>query len=308
MGCFVSRSRRNYRLSEVSIWDTDVENEPEPKVYKQYLHSTEATEWERFQGKYCQLDLLAIGGNASVYAGYRKGDKFPVAIKHIPREFKEVAPNRGTIPVEVAVMKELAMGDAEKAAFISLLDYYELKKELILVLERPVPAVDLYEYVKVRGDGMKEKKAQQIFKQLVMAAITLHSKNIFHRDIKMENILIESRTDVPRVRLIDFGLSCFTKDNMSSNFFCGTSIHVPPELKDCDSYRTVPITVWQVGVVLYEMLHSDTLFKTSKFLRNELKIRENLSKGCQEVIRLCLARDPQERPSLDELLLHPWLK
>lgn len=48
-------------------------------------------------------------------------------------------------------------------------------------------------------------------KQLVEVALELQSKNIFHRDINLENILIETGADVPRLRLIDFGLSCFAE-------------------------------------------------------------------------------------------------
>lgn len=57
-------------------------------------------------------------------------------------------------------------------------------------------------------------------KQLVEAALELQSKNIFHRDIKLENILIETGADVPRLRLIDFGVSCFAvKTSLCRTFY-----------------------------------------------------------------------------------------
>lgn len=64
--------------------------------------------------------------------------------------------------------------------------------------------------------------SQIILKQLVDAAVELHNKCIFHRDIKVENILIQTGADVPRVRLIDFGLSCFFKKTSSYRVFYGT--------------------------------------------------------------------------------------
>lgn len=64
--------------------------------------------------------------------------------------------------------------------------------------------------------------SQEILKQLVEAAAELESKQIFHRDIKVENILIETSSDVPRARLIDFGLSCFFKQRSHYSVFYGT--------------------------------------------------------------------------------------
>lgn len=63
--------------------------------------------------------------------------------------------------------------------------------------------------------------SQIILKQLVDAAKELQDKCIFHRDIKVENILIETSSDVPRVRLIDFGLSCFVKEASFYRVFYG---------------------------------------------------------------------------------------
>ncbi|KAI3372042.1 hypothetical protein L3Q82_006695 [Scortum barcoo] len=269
-----------------------------------------STSRQEFAAKYEQLNLLGEGGHGSVYAGYRRADHFPVAIKYIPRDniiCKSVSQNKKTLPLEVAVMRKMAKGrSVGKSAAISLLDYYDLEQELILVLERPVPSVDLLRYIQVKGGSLQEAEARLIMKQLVEAATELQSKNIFHRDIKLENILIETSSDVPRLRLIDFGLSCFTKKTSLYRTFYGTSAHIPPEWYQCWTYRAGPTTVWQLGVVLYEILHG-TSFETTMFLNNRLTINEQLSQSCQDVLRLCLAADPQQRPSLEQLQLHPWL-
>ncbi|XP_039453941.1 serine/threonine-protein kinase Chk2-like [Oreochromis aureus] len=69
-----------------------------------------------------------------------------------------------------------------------------------------------------------------ILKQLVDAAKHLEDKHIFHRDIKSENILIETGSDVPRVRIIDFGLSCFVKERSLYRVFYGTDIYSLPSV------------------------------------------------------------------------------
>lgn len=64
-------------------------------------------------------------------------------------------------------------------------------------------------------------RPQIILKQLVDAAKDLEERHVFHRDIKVENILIETGSDVPRVRLIDFGLGCFVKKGSLYRVFYG---------------------------------------------------------------------------------------
>uniref|UniRef100_A0A3P9MD71 non-specific serine/threonine protein kinase n=1 Tax=Oryzias latipes TaxID=8090 RepID=A0A3P9MD71_ORYLA len=260
-----------------------------------------------FEAKYVELNPLGEGGCGSVFNGYRKSDKLKVAIKHIPNEniyctnFDE---SGRELSVEVAVMLKLQSGTSNSAgskAPITLLDWYVLPHELILVLERPMPASDLQSYIERRGGSLKESEAKIILKQLVEAAIHLQDEKIFHRDIKLENILIEMCSGTPRVRIIDFGLSCFTEKNSNHNTFYGTDCHVPPEWLFRYQYSAGPTTVWQLGIVLFECLHNKR-FNSSSFIRRKIKINNRLSKDCKDFLRQCFTRDPKERPSLEQIL------
>ncbi|XP_039463627.1 serine/threonine-protein kinase pim-2-like [Oreochromis aureus] len=171
-----------------------------------------------------------------------------------------------------------AEGSVGISAPVSLLEWFDLGKELILVLERPVPAVDLQKYKAENGRTLTEDKAKVILKQLVDAVKELEDKHIFHRDIKGQNILIETGSDVPRVRIIDFGLSCFVKQRSLYRIFYGTPLHIPPEWYIRSCYRCGPTTVWQMGVVLYEALHA-RYFSTARFLTKKLSIKKRLSTG-----------------------------
>ncbi|XP_071321606.1 serine/threonine-protein kinase pim-1-like [Trachinotus anak] len=268
----------------------------------------------QFEAKYKQQKQLGEGGCGSVFAGYRKADNLPVAIKHIPKDkvfCTEMDQKGKELSVEVAIMLKLSAekrGSAGTSAPVSLLDWYDLDQELILVLERPVPCEDLLNYLEINGGTLKEKEAKIVLKQLVHAATELQNKRIFHRDIKLENILIETGSDVPRVRLIDFGLSCFFKKRSVYRVFYGTSAHIPPEYYKRFTYSAGPTTVWQLGVVLFEMLHSKTRFETNRFLSNKLKINNDLSNNCQDFLKMCLAKVPSRRPSLEQLQHHPWLR
>ncbi|XP_074479958.1 uncharacterized protein LOC141760767 isoform X2 [Sebastes fasciatus] len=267
-----------------------------------------------FEDKYQQQEKLGEGGCGSVFAGYRKADHLPVAIKYIPSDnqcIKHVDEHGNTLSVEVAILLKLAAntsGSAASSAPVSLLDWYDLEQELILVLERPVPCMDLFTYIWSKGGSLKEEEAKIILKQLVDALIDLEDKSIFHRDIKVENILIETGSDVPRVRLIDFGLSCFVKRGANYRDYYGTFNYIPPEWYNGQGYSAGPTTAWQVGVVLFHTLHRNAFFETLAFLENGVTFNERMSKDCRDFLQMCLTEDPEQRLTLEQLKHHPWLR
>ncbi|TKS74179.1 Serine/threonine-protein kinase pim-2 [Collichthys lucidus] len=137
-----------------------------------------------------------------------------VAIKEILQSNVDRTPmllggNMIMVPLEVALLLRLKPAESETSAVVTLLDWYDLDNSLILVLERPVPCMTLQEYVNRRQFPMQEHETKIIIKQLVDSLIEIHSKEVFHRDIKTDNILIETGSDVPRVRIIDFGCGTF---------------------------------------------------------------------------------------------------
>ncbi|XP_068445238.1 uncharacterized protein [Clinocottus analis] len=264
----------------------------------------------KFEAKYEQQHELGRGGCGCVFAGFRREDNLPVAIKCIPVDniLKQTDNVGRNLSIEVAVMLRLQDETSEPVrAPVLLLDWYDLDQELILVHERPVPSKDLHCYVQDNGGSLPEEEAKIILKQLVDAAIELQDHCIFHRDIKLENILIETGSEVPRVRLIDFGLSCFIKKRRSFRNFYGTSPHCPPEWSSRGKYSAGPTTVWQMGIVLFEMLHNFVMFKTTNFLNETLTISDMLSKECQELLQACLMEDPDLRPTLKQIRQHSWL-
>uniref|UniRef100_A0A4W6DQE9 Serine/threonine-protein kinase n=1 Tax=Lates calcarifer TaxID=8187 RepID=A0A4W6DQE9_LATCA len=245
-----------------------------------------------------EQNQLGEGGCGSVFAGYRTSDNLPVAIKHIPRDkvfCRQVVSNQHQLLMTFTVLGA--------SAPVSLLDWYDLGQELILVMERPVPSEDLLKYTEFNGGTLQEEEA----KVSLSGSLSARKNGIFHRDIKVENILIEIGSNSPRVRLIDFGLSCFAKKGSFFRTFYGTSAHIPPEWYSRCTYKAGPTTVWQLGVVLFEILHNKAPFETNKFLGNKLKINRKLSKDCQDFLRMCLTKVPEQRPTLEELQRHPCL-
>ncbi|XP_053703121.1 serine/threonine-protein kinase pim-1-like isoform X2 [Synchiropus splendidus] len=261
-----------------------------------------------FQEKYHEYDLLGEGGCGCVFAGFRRADNLPVAIKHISRQnhicthFDE---NGKLVFSEVAIMARVA---SKKSSCVALLDWYLLEHELILVMERPVPSMDLFMYINTKCKRpMTEGMAKVIMKQLVTAAVGLAKKGVYHRDIKTENVLMETNSDSPRIHLIDFGFSVLAEKNASYDVFYGTAEHLPPEWYTQGSYRVESLTVWQIGVVLFEILHKG-MFETQEYMQLKKRSRRKLSEGCQDFLNKCLTVSPEQRPTLDRLRYHPWLR
>ncbi|XP_072516452.1 serine/threonine-protein kinase pim-2-like [Salminus brasiliensis] len=235
--------------------------------------------------KYVELYCLSTGGYGTVFTGYRREDQLP------------------DLPLEVALM-QMAGGDqsASGGTPVELLDWFELQDEVVLVMERPLPCSDLFD----RG-CLQEEEAKVLLRQLVEGVIGIHSRGVLHRDIKPENILIQTDPEGPRVRLLDFGCGCVLREGPYTEF-SGTTQYIPPEWFTRRSYQAEPSAVWQIGVVLYDMVCGESPFNTrTEIITQRLRIPAHLSLQCKNLLRRCLSRRPLRRPSLRDLLQDPWL-
>ncbi|XP_075315924.1 serine/threonine-protein kinase pim-2-like [Odontesthes bonariensis] len=283
----------------------------EENIYK--MSSMAKTSRAHFEGKYLELQPIGEGGFGCVYSGFRKADVLPVAIKHIKSDDLTVTQvlcngKAYSIILEVALMLKAAGAPKkdEQSAVVSLFDWYILDDELILIMEIPPISEDLYKYRKMKG-ALSEKEAKMIMRQLVDAAVDMHSKGVFHRDIKLQNVLLESVCGDKRVRLIDFGCGHFHTDQPFRNF-CGTRAYFPPEYFDRGTYQACPTTVWQLGALFYSLLGGHGGFKTSDFIHDKIHINPMLSTDCKQLLKMCLTRDPAKRATLEELQSCPTLR
>ncbi|XP_077590647.1 uncharacterized protein LOC144208592 [Stigmatopora nigra] len=279
---------------------------------KRLLPTTTTICHDSLDHKYQQLEKIGEGGFGSVYSGYRKTDSFPVAIKHIPKEEVKIIPlnikgRKHDVPLEALLMLQAScIKNADgKSAVVSLLDKYDFDQELVLVMEKPARSVDLFTYI-ARCRHFKEKEAKNIMRQLVDAAIKMHAVNVFHRDLKPGNVLLEVTYGVPRVRVIDFGCSCFVTEEPYHDY-TGTLSYAPPEYVLRGTYRAGPTTVWHLGAMLFELLAGSKQFDTLLFISQMLRLNRVLSQDCKDFLQMCLNRDPKQRATLVQIHQHPWL-
>lgn len=96
-----------------------------------------------------------------------------------------------------------------------------------------------------------EKNARAIIKGLAGALEYLHSRQISHRDIKLENVIL---SDDLAPKLIDFGFSTCIEKSRKVKIFCGTPSYMAPEIVQKKEYRGEPADVWALGVLTFVAL------------------------------------------------------
>jgi serine/threonine protein kinase len=179
-----------------------------------------------------------------------------------------------------------------------------------LVLEY-CPGDELYNQLLKIG-AMEPEKVQKIFTQLVGAVSYVHGKSCVHRDLKLENILLDKNENV---KLVDFGFTREYEGKMSYlQTWCGTVCYSAPEMIKGEKYAGEKVDVWSLGIILYALLtgelpydDDDEAATKTKILKDEPKYPDHLPTQAKELIIQMLSKRPILRPSLADILTHPWL-
>lgn len=162
--------------------------------------------------------------------------------------------------------------------------------------------MDLFEYIE-HHDDMPESHIKHIFRQVVEAVGHLHAHDIVHRDIKDENVVIDSQLNVC---LVDFGSAAKLDGKLFSTFY-GTVEFTSPEVLQGARYEGKPQDIWSLGILLYTLMYRQNPFASvDDILAYHLKIPFILSQDSNDLLLKLLAKNVSDRPTIDSVLSHSW--
>lgn len=249
--------------------------------------------------------VIGRGGFCTVRKGLHLSTGLPVAIKVVDKE-RVTAKDWDRIHRERRVMRMLS----GHVAIVQLLEWSETDRYIYIAMELCAGG-SLLDHVRARR-RLPEAEASLIFQQLVHALQHCHAHGIVHRDIKLENVLLDGAGGA---RLIDFGLAGFFTPGSRLRCHCGSPSYAAPEIVGRTEYLAPPVDVWSLGVVLYSMLAGYLPFagKDKKALSDRIATGVYRTPTCfsaeaADLVTRMLTLDPGWRITLAEVWSHPFVR
>ncbi|CAH1113283.1 unnamed protein product [Psylliodes chrysocephalus] len=254
-------------------------------------------------GKYKLLKTIGKGNFAKVKLAKHVPTGKEVAIKIIDKT--QLTP--GSLQKlfrEVRIMKML-----DHPNIVKLFQVIETDKTLYLVMEY-ASGGEVFDYLVLHG-RMKEKEARAKFRQIVSAVQYCHQKRIIHRDLKAENLLLDSEMNI---KIADFGFSNEFTPGSKLDTFCGSPPYAAPELFQGKKYDGPEVDVWSLGVILYTLVSGSLPFDGStlrelreRVLRGKYRIPFYMSTDCENLLKKFLVLNPAKRASLETIMKDKWM-
>ncbi len=266
--------------------------------------------------------LIGQGAFGKVNIGLNVLTGRVVAIKSFnKKDLNKNGDNMKKILYETNLMKKLNHPNVTK-----ILEMFE-DDEYILISMEYINGGNLFSFVKKRRK-LSEKTAKFLFRQIILGIKHIHSHKIVHRDIKLENILIDLNNNI---KICDFGIGRIL--NSSKQLLhdkCGTPMYMAPEIllsSKNQGYEGFPVDIWSSGISLYIMLSGTLPFNLKNnesssideesdnnielqysIINKEPKHIEKISEEARDLLKGLLNKNPNKRLTIDQILNHPWLK
>jgi len=264
---------------------------------------------------------LGTGGFSVVKLAVERssGKQYACKIMSLPDPTKGKKANDPSISSREDILKEidiLARCDHPNVMFLK--EYFEENNKVYLITEL-LTGGELLDAVLEKGH-YSEADARLCFHKLLEGLSYLHTKKIAHRDLKLENLLLDRKEDIATVKIADFGLAKRAAESTMETI-CGTPQYVAPEviLGIPGNKYTFTVDLWSAGVILFILLGGYPPFYDEHEPRLFMKIRRGqysfddpvwskVSETAKDLIRKLLTTDPDKRLSAEEALKHEWFK
>ncbi|NXR42583.1 PASK kinase, partial [Zosterops hypoxanthus] len=254
---------------------------------------------------YSTLNLIGKGSFGFVWSAKSKKDHQEVVVKFIWKErvLEDCwvdDPDLGRVTQEIAILKKL-----QHPSIIKVLDVFENECFFQLVMEKHGSGLDLFTFID-NQPNLDEPLASYIFRQLVSAVGYLHCRNILHRDIKDENIVIAEDFTI---KLVDFGSAAYLEPGKLFYTFCGTIEYCSPEVLSGKPYHGPELEMWSLGITLYTLVLGENPFcELEEALAAVLSPPRPVSEGLMDLMAGLLHPVPEQRMTLARLVEDPWLR
>ncbi|KFM10884.1 PAS domain-containing serine/threonine-protein kinase, partial [Aptenodytes forsteri] len=268
------------------------------------LEGLRAREGE-YAKNYNTLSLIGKGSFGFVWTARGKKDHQEVVVKFIWKErvLEDCwvdDPDLGRVTQEIAILLKL-----QHPSIIKVLDVFENEHFFQLVMEKHGSGLDLFTFID-NQPNLDEPLASYIFRQLVSAVGYLHCRNILHRDIKDENIVIAEDF---AIKLVDFGSAAYLEPGKLFYTFCGTIEYCSPEVLSGKPYHGPELEMWSLGVTLYTLVFGENPFcELEEATAAVLNLPRPVSEGLMNLIAGLLHPVPEQRVTLAMLVEDRWLK
>lgn len=200
---------------------------------------------------------------------------------------------------------------------IRMFDIFETSSYYYIVIEL-CEGGDLYDYLGARNFRIPEWRALELAKQLAGAVYYLHSYNIIHRDLKLENVMMLDGSDNAVPKIVDFGLATILAPEQGAKESVGTVAYAPPEIFRGESYDK-GVDIWSLGTIFFGLLggylpydEEDKSKIMNKVLNDELDLDNvrwrPISEQAKNMIRGMLEKDKERRWKIEKVVACDWIK
>jgi serine/threonine protein kinase len=197
-----------------------------------------------FAGPYLLGQTLGKGTTGKVKVGSHRQHHLPVAIKIISKSNLEANPDaKHRVEREISILKLL-----KHPNIMSIYDIMQTQTHIFIVLEH-LGGGELYDYVLQRG-FLPADEVFLSFHQMLMGVEYMHTMNICHRDLKLENLLLDT---MGNIKLADFGMASTMPPDGMLHTSCGSPHYACPEIVRGEAYHGVQADLWSMGVILFAL-------------------------------------------------------
>ncbi|XP_053562592.1 NUAK family SNF1-like kinase 2 [Bombina bombina] len=266
------------------------------QAVKRHLHK------HNLKHRYEFLESLGKGTYGRVKRARDKQGR-EVAIKSIRKDRIKDEQDLLHIRRETEIMSSLC-----HPHIISIYEVFENSSKIVIVMEYASHG-DLYDYISER-QRLTEQEARRFFRQIVSAVQYCHANGIVHRDLKLENILLDENKNV---KIADFGLSNIYHSDSFLQTYCGSPLYASPEIVTGKPYVGPEVDSWSLGVLLYILVHGCMPFDGQDYKKLVTQISCGAYKEPSQpsdacgLIRWLLMVNPERRATLNDVASHWWV-